>query len=132
MLLLVICSFHEDMRTFVHVKGMCLDSFTVRNGCTMAPVLFNLYFCDMVADWRRQFPQAEVTFCYCHGHKVIEDHRVASSFVAVAQVWGLIQNLKTWLQPLMSMLVCCLLFQLGMGLLIWWRTSSTLSAEMES
>ena len=60
MLLLVICSFHEDTRGSVVVKGMCLDSFTVRNwvqqGCTMAPVLFNLYFCAraMVDGWRCQ------------------------------------------------------------------------------
>ena len=28
----------------------------------------------MVYDWRKQCPQAGVTFCYCHGHKLVGDH----------------------------------------------------------
>ena len=74
-LLSVIHSFHVDMRAFVHVKGHSSDSFTVRNGvrqgCTMALVLFNLYVCAMVDDWRRQYPWAEVTFCYRYGRKLV-------------------------------------------------------------
>ena len=64
----------------VCVKGKCSESFTVRNGvrksftkkngvqqgCIIAPILFNLYFCSMVADWRKQCPRASVTFFYCH------------------------------------------------------------------
>ena len=42
-------------------------------GCTMAPVLFNLYFCAMVDYWRRQCPQAGVTFCYRFGRKLVGD-----------------------------------------------------------
>ena len=72
-LLSVICSFHVDMRAAVRVQSS--DSFTVRNrvrqGCTIVSVLFNLYFCAMVDDWRKQCPQAGLTFFYCFGHKLV-------------------------------------------------------------
>ena len=32
-----------------------------------------LYFCAMVDDWRRQCPQAGVTFCYHFGFKMVGD-----------------------------------------------------------
>ena len=55
-LLAMIFSFREDMRAAVLIKGRYLDSFMVRNGirqgCTIVSVLFNLYFCAMVDDWR--------------------------------------------------------------------------------
>ena len=117
-LLAMIRSFHVDMRAVVLVKGRYSDSFAVRNvvrqGYTIAPVLFNLYLCAMVYDWRKQCPQAGVTFCYCHGDhtpklwllrscvtesKFADDatlyasscegfETVASSFVAVRGLWG--------------------------------------------
>ena len=84
-LLAVISSFYVDIRAAVFVKGRCSDSFTVRNRvrqeCTIAPVLFNLYFCAMVADWRKQCPQADVTFCYCHGRKLVGDHTPKSQLL---------------------------------------------------
>ena len=78
----------------------------------------------MVDYWRKQCPQAGVTFCYCHGCKLVGDRTpksrllrscvteskfaddaalyassregfetVASSFVAVARLWGLTVSL---------------------------------------
>ena len=45
-LLSVVSSFHKGMRASVHVRGNISDSFEVHNGvrqgCTIAPVLFNL------------------------------------------------------------------------------------------
>ena len=74
-LLAMIRSFHVDMRAAVTVKGRYSDSFAVRNGvrkgCTIAPVLFNLYLCAVVDDWRKQCPQGGVTFCNCHGCKLV-------------------------------------------------------------
>ena len=56
-LLAMIRSFHVDMRAAVTVKGRYSDSFAVKNGvrqgCTIAPVLFNLYLCAVVDDWRK-------------------------------------------------------------------------------
>ena len=162
-LLAVIRSFHVDMRAAVTVKGRCSDSFAVRNGvrqgCTIASVLFNLYLCAVVDDWRKQCPQAGVIFCYCHGRKPVGDRTpksrllrscvteskfaddaalyassregfetVASSFVAVAGLWGLTVSLvksKGMVGVLGLTLVCCLLFQLEMDSLMWWRTFST-------
>ena len=84
-LLAMIRSFHVDMRAAVLVKGRYSDSFVVRNGvrqgCTIAPVLFNLYFCAMVDDWRKQCPQAGVTFCYRHGCKLIGDRTPKSQLL---------------------------------------------------
>ena len=76
-LLVVIRSFHVDVRAAVLIKGRYSDSFAVGNGvrqwCTIAPVLFNLYLCAMVDDWRKQCRQAGMTFCYCHGRKLVGD-----------------------------------------------------------
>ena len=70
-LLAVIRSFYVDMRAVVIVKGRYSDNFAVRNvvrqGCTIAIVLFNLYLCAMVDDWRKQCPQAGVTFVVVMG-----------------------------------------------------------------
>ena len=53
-LLSAVCSFHESMRAFVCVRGEVSDSFEVQNGvqqgCTIAPILFSLYFCAVFDD----------------------------------------------------------------------------------
>ena len=45
-----------------------------RDVATMVHVLFNLYFCAMVDDWRKHCPQAGVNFHYHHGHKLVGDY----------------------------------------------------------
>ena len=51
----LIRSFHDNMRARVRLEGMMLEEIQVRNGlrqgCCMAPVLFNLYTCLAVERW---------------------------------------------------------------------------------
>ena len=48
-------SFHKAMEARVRVGGELLDEIEVRNGlrqgCTMAPTLFNLYACVVAERW---------------------------------------------------------------------------------
>ena len=64
-MLSLIRSFHDDMTAVVRVSGGTTDEINIRNGlrqgCTIVPVLFNLYFAAMVACWRGQCPEAGVT-----------------------------------------------------------------------
>jgi hypothetical protein len=52
----VIRSFHDGMTAVVRADGTKSESFNVSNGlrqgCTMAPVLFNLYFSAVMGQWR--------------------------------------------------------------------------------
>ena len=49
-LVCIIKSFHTNMRARVRVDGELLEEIEVNNGlqqgCTMAPILFNLYACN--------------------------------------------------------------------------------------
>ena len=51
----LIRSFHQDMSVKVRLGGVMTDSIEVRNGlrqgCCMAPVLFNLFMCAMMERW---------------------------------------------------------------------------------
>ena len=51
----LIRSFHNNVRARVRLEGMMLEEIQVRNGlrqgCCMAPVLFNLYTCLAVERW---------------------------------------------------------------------------------
>ena len=51
----IIRSFHDGMHVQVRVNGRTLEEIPVENGlrqgCTMAPVLFNLYACLVVERW---------------------------------------------------------------------------------
>ena len=51
----IVKSFHSDMKARVRVYGELLDEIEVTNGlhqgCTMAPMLFNLYACVMADRW---------------------------------------------------------------------------------
>ena len=51
----IIRSFHTAMSTCLRLDGDLLDPIAVQNGlrqgCTMAPVLFNLYMCAVVECW---------------------------------------------------------------------------------
>ena len=48
-------SFHTGMQTKVRIDGQLLDEIEVNNGlrqgCTMAPSLFNLYACVVAQRW---------------------------------------------------------------------------------
>ena len=64
----IIQSFHEGMSVKVIVGQEFIESFDVCNGlhqcCTMAPVLFSLYFGAVVDDWKRKCSTAGVKFRY--------------------------------------------------------------------
>ena len=68
MMLSLIRSCHGGMTGVVRVGSGTTDIIDIwnglRQGCTMAPVLFNLYFAAMVACWRCHYPQAGVTVRY--------------------------------------------------------------------
>ena len=59
----IIRSFHEGMRAKVSINGELLEEIKVRNGlrqgCTMAPVLFNLYACLVFERWSSQVASME-------------------------------------------------------------------------
>ena len=92
-----------------------------RQGCTMAPTLFNLYFSAMMRCWRDQCPQAGVTVRYRVGRQLVGDRTVKSrlqevrvtksqfavyattrevmeqvvrEFVSIAAEWGLTVSLE--------------------------------------
>ena len=65
----------------VCVGSTVTDRFEVwnglRQGCTLAPTLFNIYFSAMVADWRNRSSGAGVSVLYKHGRKLVGDHTVS-------------------------------------------------------
>ena len=81
-MLSVIKSFHEGMSAVVRVGDSNTDAIEVTNGlrqgCTMAPTLFNLYFSAMVQCWRDRCPQAGVTVRFKMGRKLVGDRTAKS------------------------------------------------------
>ena len=59
----IIRSFHEGMKAQIRVGGETLEEISVENGlrqgCTMAPVLFNLYACLVVERWSARVEEEE-------------------------------------------------------------------------
>ena len=50
----------------------------LRQGCTLAPSLFNIYFGAVVAHWRARCPEAGVMVKYRHGRKLVGDRTAKS------------------------------------------------------
>ena len=73
----VVKSFHEGMHAEIRVGSTVTDRFEVRNGlrqgCTLAPTLFNIYFSAMVADWCNRSSCVGVSVLYKHGRKLVGD-----------------------------------------------------------
>ena len=78
----VVKSFHERMPAEVRVGSTVTERFEVRNGlrqgCTLAPTLFNIYFSAMVADWSNRSSGVGVNVLYKHGRKLVGDHTAKS------------------------------------------------------
>ena len=70
-LLSIIKYLHEGMWADVWVGSMTTECLDVRNGlrqgCTLAPTLFNIYISTVVANWRRRHVEAGVNVLYKHG-----------------------------------------------------------------
>ena len=78
----IIKSFHEGMSAKVVIGQEFTESIDVCNGlcqgCTMAPVLFSLYFSAVIDDWRGKCSTSGVEFRYKHGRKLIGDKTAES------------------------------------------------------
>ena len=89
-MLSVIRSFHDNMLAEVRIGDVITDSFEVKNGlrqgCTLAPSMFNLFFGAVVACWRVRCPDAGVLVKYKHGRKLVGDHTVKSRLSEVRVV----------------------------------------------
>ena len=79
-MLSIIRSFHEGMHVEIRVGSTVTDSIKVQNGlrqgCTIAPTLFNIYLSAVVADWRNHCPHVNLRFR--HGRKLVGDHTAKS------------------------------------------------------
>ena len=56
-------AFHQGMRAMVRLEGMNMEGVSVQNGlrqgCCMAPMLFNLYTCLVMERWMARVEGAE-------------------------------------------------------------------------
>jgi hypothetical protein len=81
-MLSIIKFFHEGMHATVKAGTMISQDIEVHNGlrqgCPLAPSLFNLYFFAMVANWRDCCSQAGVNVLYKHGRKLVSDRTAKS------------------------------------------------------
>ena len=76
-MLRIVKSFHDGMRAEVRVGALISSSFEVRNGlrqgCTLAPTLFNIYFSAVVASWCDGCVEAGVNVLFRYGRKIVGD-----------------------------------------------------------
>ena len=83
----VIRFFHQDMTAVVRVGNDLTEDIEVTNGlrqgCTLAPTLFNLYFSAVVACWKARCPQAGVTVRYRNERKLVGDRTAKSRLLEI-------------------------------------------------
>ena len=83
----VIRSFHKDMTALVRVGNNLTEDIEVTNGlrqgCTLGPTLFNLYFSAVVACRRARCLQAGVTVRYRIGRKLVGDRTAKSRLLEI-------------------------------------------------
>ena len=76
-MLSIIRSFHEGMAAEVRIGNETTDLIEVSNGlrqgCVIAPTLFNLYFNAVIRDWENRCPQAGVCVKYKCGRRLVGD-----------------------------------------------------------
>ena len=86
-MLSVIRSFHEGMVAKVRVNGELSEDILVKNGlrqgCTLAPMLFILYFSVVMSQWRSQCPEAGVNVRFKISRKLIGDRTAKSHLSTV-------------------------------------------------
>ena len=85
-LLQLIRSLHVGMRARVRVGGGYTEDIFVNNGlrqgCTLAPTLFNIYFAAVVSAWRSHSSVPGVTLRYRIGRKLVGDRTAKSRLLA--------------------------------------------------
>ena len=86
----LIKSLHEGMTAEVRVDGATSPGIQVTNGlrqgCTIAPTLFNLYFNLVVEEWRRRCQPLGVEVLYKFGGKLVGERTRRPSKVAVTEL----------------------------------------------
>ena len=74
-LLSIVKSFHEGMQAEVRVEDVTAEHFEVRSGlrqgCTLAPTLFNIYISAVVTTWRNRHEEAGVAVLYIQEWKEV-------------------------------------------------------------
>ena len=82
----IIKSFHNGMKATIKIGSTQSESFSVcnglRQGCTLAPTLFNLYFNAVMNSWRSHNPQAGVKVKYKLGRKLVGDRTTKSKLIS--------------------------------------------------
>ena len=124
-MLSVIQLLHDSMQAKVRAEGEQTDTIKVNKGlhqgCTLAPVLFNIYYSAVVAQWRSSCPCArhrsgqklvgDRTAMFRLLHSVITETQFADdaaiftsregceepagTFIRCAACWGLTVSIKT-------------------------------------
>ena len=81
-MLVVIKALHEGMSALVRVgrdvSGEIEINNGLRQGCTLAPMLFNLYFAAMMAHWNKSSSAAGFPLHYRIGRKLVGDRTAKS------------------------------------------------------
>ena len=83
MMISLIKSFHQDMKARIHLDGKLMDPISVRNGlrqgCCMAPVLFDLFTCAVMERWLEKAQEADgevgVRLLYKYDGKLFRRYR---------------------------------------------------------
>ena len=75
------------MQVGIRVKSIVTDNFEgqngLRQGCTIAPVLFKIYSNAMVGRWFSQSGEAGMPILYQHGKKPVRDRTTKSRLLKV-------------------------------------------------
>ena len=86
-MLTIVKQLHEGMQAEVRIGSELSDSFEVKNGlrqgCTLAPTLFNLFFSAVVKCWQVSCPEAGVDVLFSHGRKLVGDRTAKSRLSSV-------------------------------------------------